>query len=551
VELPALAQITGAVTVLSNSASSTLNLSRLTTISGGTLDDGGGTLNLSALTDADGSNIVVSGGASLTLPGLTSYTGGGELVTSTLQASGDGSLLSLPDLATLTASTAFDSSVQVGPSSGGDVELPVVTQITGPVRLTCEGGSLDIGGAMVSMPTSGTGATINVPQLPQGIGLNLGTSGTLIGATFNIAQGDSVALTSGTYAGGTFNTAQGATLDLTGGQTVTYSGTLTASGSGTVQLSSGTLAVGIGGVTFNFLDNLFQWTGGAINGAAGTLTNDGTVNLSGSNEKVIYNDTTLDNFGTIVQTGSGNLGLHSDNQAPTILMIQPGASYLIESDSGVDNPSGGETEIENAGTIEKTAGTGTSTILVNGTLSNTGTIEADSGTFSLSATVAQVSGNTLTAGTWDAEAGSTLVFPSGTDITTDQASITLDGAGATIAAISGLSSSSGSFSLASGASFSTTGNFSNTGSLTIGAGSTLTVNGNYSQGPAGSLTVGGRRRLVRQRIRPAQRRWQRDASRVRQRFDRQRFHPISRRQLPDRDLCQRDRGQQPFVQGCE
>ena len=62
------------------------------------------------------------------------------------------------------------------------------------------------------------------------------------------------------------------------------------------------------------------------------------------------------------------------------------ASYLIESDSGIDNLYGGETIIDNAGTIEKTAGTGTSTILVNGTLSNTGTIEADSGTLDLEPT---------------------------------------------------------------------------------------------------------------------------------------------------------------------
>ena len=86
-----------------------------------------------------------------------------------------------------------------------------------------------------------------MPQLPQGIALNLGTSGTLTGTTFNIAQGDNVDLTSGTYAGAAFNVGQGATLDLTGGQTVTYSGTLTGSGSGTVQFSSGTLTVGVGG----------------------------------------------------------------------------------------------------------------------------------------------------------------------------------------------------------------------------------------------------------------------------------------------------------------
>ncbi len=257
-----------------------------------------------------------------------------------------------------------------------------------------------------------------------------------------------------------------------------------------MQLSSGTLAIAVGGATFNFPGSMFQWTGGAINGAGGTLTNKGTINLAGPNEKVIYNDGTLDNFGTIIQTGTGNLGLHSDNQAPTILENEPGGSYLIESDSGVNNPSGGETEIDNSGLIQKTAGTGTTTILVNGRLSNTGTIEADSGNISLSATVAQISGNTLKAGTWNALHGSTLVFPGGTTITSNQGNITLDGNGAAVVALSGLTSNSGSLSLMNGASFSTAGDLSNTGSLTVGAGSRLSVTGNYTQGSSASLTIG-------------------------------------------------------------
>ena len=197
---------------------------------------GGVAMALPTLTQADAANFEVGAGTSLTMSGLTSYTGGGAGgVTSTLEASGAGSLLSLPNLTTLAAFTYDASLVQVGPSSGGDVELPLVTDITGPVSLTCDGGSLDIGSATVSMPTSGTGATINVPTLPQGIAISLGTGGTFVDATFNIAQGDSVSLISGTYVGAIFNVNQGATLDLTGGQTVTYSGTLTGSGSGTVQ----------------------------------------------------------------------------------------------------------------------------------------------------------------------------------------------------------------------------------------------------------------------------------------------------------------------------
>ena len=66
------------------------------------------------------------------------------------------------------------------------------------------------------------------------------------GTTFNVDSGATVNIQSGTYTGGvTFNVGQGATVDLTGGQTVTYSGTLTGSGAGTVQLSSGTVVVGL------------------------------------------------------------------------------------------------------------------------------------------------------------------------------------------------------------------------------------------------------------------------------------------------------------------
>ncbi len=72
---------------------------------------------------------------------------------------------------------------------------------------------------------------------------------------------------------------------------------------------------------------MFQWTGGGISGAAGDLTNLGTINLAGSSDKLFYNDGTLDNYGSIVQTGTGNFALHSDNQAPTVLNIEPGGSY--------------------------------------------------------------------------------------------------------------------------------------------------------------------------------------------------------------------------------
>ncbi len=180
-------------------------------------------------------------------------------------------------------------------------------------------------------------------------------------------------------------------------------------------------------------------------------------------------------------------------KSPTTLNNEPGGLYLIESDAGVNNEGLGDNVISNMGTIRKTAGTGTSTLDIpeQGSLSNTGTIEADSGTLYLEATtIDQVSAGTLSSGTWSALGGSTLEFPSGTSITANQANITLDGTGATITALVGLSSNSGGFSVTNGATFSTTGGLNNTGGLTIGAGSTLTVNGKYAQGTAASLTIG-------------------------------------------------------------
>ena len=95
---------------------------------------------------------------------------------------------------------------------------------------------------------------------------------------------------SGTYTGGvTFNVGQGAVVDLTGGDTVTYGGTLTGSGSGTVQFSGGIdPAAGSGdgpanaGLTLNFPGSMFQWTGGGIFASLGDVTNLGTINLAGS-----------------------------------------------------------------------------------------------------------------------------------------------------------------------------------------------------------------------------------------------------------------------------
>ena len=170
------------------------------------------------------------------------------------------------------------------------------------------GGSITIGtGVLNPLPSSGTGATINVPQFPQGLMIDLDTSGTFSGGTtFNVGQGATVDLTGGTYTGGVvFNVAQGATVDLTGGQTVTYSGTLTGSGAGTVQFGGGTLAVGWrSDAEFRRqhvpVDRRRRWH------CAGRRDQPGNDQPRRSQRKGFYTDGTFDNYGTIIQTGTGN-----------------------------------------------------------------------------------------------------------------------------------------------------------------------------------------------------------------------------------------------------
>ena len=72
----------------------TISLGQIATLSGGTVTESGGTATLSGLTAADGSSFVVTSGASLTLPALSSYAGPIN-TTATWEATGASSLLSL------------------------------------------------------------------------------------------------------------------------------------------------------------------------------------------------------------------------------------------------------------------------------------------------------------------------------------------------------------------------------------------------------------------------------------------------------------------------
>jgi hypothetical protein len=139
----------------------------------------------------------------------------------------------------------------------------------------------------------------------------------------------------------------------------------------------------------------------------------------------------------------------------------------------------------NAGTFSKTAGSATTTFST--AFNNTGTVNVQSGTLSLSGGGTEIAGSALSGGTWNISGISTLSIP-GASITSSAARVTLDGLGASFPAINSLASNSGSLTITNGHIFTTAGAFANTGTLTVGSGSTLATAAGHAYVQAAGTT---------------------------------------------------------------
>ena len=110
---------------------------------------GAESLTLASITSFVGDNITVSGGATLSLPGLTGYSSNSGSMT-TLEATGMGSILNLANLTSITVPSSYGSQVQFEALAGGTVTLTGLTSInTGTVLLE----------------SNGAGSTLNVSNL--------------------------------------------------------------------------------------------------------------------------------------------------------------------------------------------------------------------------------------------------------------------------------------------------------------------------------------------------------------------------------------------------
>jgi RHS repeat-associated protein len=203
------------------------------------------------------------------------------------------------------------------------------------------------------------------------------------GAAMNV-QGGVLSLQGPTVtdSGGAITVAAGAAVDLTGCSAVTYIGTFTATGGGSVFLGCDSGQVNGSQATFDFPPGMFVWSVGTING----LRNTGSMTWAPETTPYVSNPTltgVLDNHGTVV-VKPGNPAAPLVLVGSATITNEADGLFDLQGDSAIGNDGRGQSTFTNLGTLRKSAGTGTASIGLS-TLTNSGTAQVTSGRLELAA----------------------------------------------------------------------------------------------------------------------------------------------------------------------
>ncbi len=474
------------------------------TFSGGTIQ-GAQTLTVNAASSWNSGNFLTAGGITDFAAGLSLQANSQSIDARTVKLTGGTSTWS----STNSSVTLFVTNSGAFRNETGSVLT--ITNNTSGSAMTFNGN-----GAAGTVSNAGTlnkngagnlafssGAIFNntgIVNVNNGI-LAYGSSGGSASGTIAIGASGLFRVTGGSYtmnAGVQLNGA--GILDTTGG-TVTFNGTSTGS-TGNLRIFGGTLSFasgadftttgsftgtsgtlnGTGTVRFG---GLSTWSGGNLNSAGATFFDGGvTITASGQN----LNARTLNIAGTS-SIGAGNLDFLS---TPTL--ANSGTFNLTNATALNFNDGGAGGTLSNSGTINKSAA-GTATVAV--TFSNTSILNVTGGTLAMSGGVTQHSGTALTAGTWNVTGGALINITTGSNITTNQATVTLDGAGSSFAKLTtALNDNQGSFTLKNNRDLTTAGAYSNSGSTSVQDSTTVLTVGSsggaaYTQTAGNTILAGG------------------------------------------------------------
>jgi hypothetical protein len=492
-----------------NASSGTLSIQPTSTINTGTMEaSSGGILTFAngvpaPYNNAGGTIKALSGGTVNLQNGV--YTGGTltTVGTGVITASGAAVLNGLTNSGTLQILNANTGTLENTINNRGVIQIPSSTlYISGGVTVSGAGNVLMSGNGQVQQ-LNGPGDSLINQQLIHGAGnifeLPLTNQATIAadssGNTLSLAGGTttntSVLQASGggilqltnsntvNNVGGTIEALDGSTVNL--GATV-KGGTLSTTGSGTIQSQNATL-----------------------DGTVNVVTNTGTLDVANGYD--LFLQGTVDNTGTIAATGNSFVVL---NQPSTLsgsgtLTMGPNTALF-----GSGNAFTNQSTIEGAGTIGDSNPmpiTNTGTIIANQTsplsitpdatgFKNTGTLSVNTGsTLNVTGLFTNLKKGALTGGTYTVSGLLNLQ----NSIVTNNANITLTGSAAeifdnfhSVNALSALTSNSakGILSLQSGQGLTTSANLANKGKLTIGTSSSLNAGGSFTQS-GGTTTVDG------------------------------------------------------------
>ena len=174
------------------------------------------------------------------------------------------------------------------------------------------------------------------------------------------------------------------TFDLAANTAVNLDGGAFNFGVSSLKTGAGQLLLDGGDVTLNGTLPGLSWTGGRLVGSSFTVAPSAVLAISGPADKA-FTRTTINNAGTVIWTGSGQMIGTLDGYSQSLLVTNlAGGLFDIQNDTafGYSDPGfGGATYVfHNAGTMRKSAGLGVTTFAAQSTFVNSGSILIEQGT---------------------------------------------------------------------------------------------------------------------------------------------------------------------------
>ncbi len=289
--------------------------------------------------------------------------------------------------------------------------------------------------------------------------------------------------------GGVFRTSGSGALVLPGSQGMTFTASTTNTG---LFIAENNATVSVGSRLTN--SGVMRFVSGANLSSLvlqdnTTLAGGGAIEMVGGNARIAGAAVLIVEDQTI--RGTGNIGWNeasiSVGEHGLVIADVPGGTLNFDPSPLFGFTNEGTLRAENGGILNLSS-FGGGDIFVGAT----GRMEAIEGgrvQFDNNTNLINLSGGTLTGGTWRVQGRNTatsMQLPGG-NITTNAATIELDGAQAQFAQLAGLTTNNGSLALSHGAALAPTAVFANHGALTVGAGSSLTPAAGITFGAASSL----------------------------------------------------------------